>query len=355
MSALPKPQPQPEPRRRIRVLIVDDSAVVREAISRSLASAPDIEVVGTAADPYIARDKIISLNPDVLTLDVEMPRMDGITFLTKLMAARPTPVIVISSLTTHGAATTLKALEAGAVEVLHKPAPDAPAELLARELAEKIRTAARAKARPADPPLRAVEPPPPAATTLTWSRIVAIGASTGGVQALTAVLTQFPDSCPPTLVVQHMPPKFTATFAQRLNDLCRCEVREAHEGDRVADGLVLLAPGGRHMALRRDGIGLTVALKDGPPVFHQKPAVEVLFDSATRVAGNHAVGAILTGMGTDGAAALLRMRQAGARTFAEDASTAIVYGMPAEAARLGAAEKILPLHDIPRALLAAAK
>lgn len=380
MSAIPIPTPTPQAGQRTRVLVVDDSAVVREVISRALSACPDIEVVGTAPDPFVAREKILKLNPDVITLDVEMPRMDGITFLEKLMAARPMPVIIISSLTTQGAATSVRALQAGAVDVLHKPSPMDPPEHLNTELPAKIRSAAKAKvtarhvstmrivksengapAAPAtsstqaatssnqDHQVEVVQISPP------WKRLIAVGASTGGVQALTAFLTQFPKDCPPTLVVQHMPARFTGSFAERLHELCQCDVAEAREGDILRQGLVLLAPGGRHMTIRRAGTQLTVALKDGPPVFHQKPAVEVMFDSVTRLGAQTSVGVILTGMGADGAAALLRMRQGGARTFAEDASTAIVYGMPAEAAKLGAAEKIMPLYDMPRAVLNAAK
>lgn len=351
--------------RPIRVLVVDDSAVMREVLTRALTADPDIEVIGTAPDPFVARDKIVRLSPDVVTLDVEMPRMNGITFLSKLMAARPVPVIVVSSLTSSGASTTLRALEAGAVDVVHKPSPGTPPEAFAQELITKVRTASRAHpasaALPPSAPPAAAQVPPPLQANSAWRRIVALGASTGGVQALTAVLTSFPEQCPATVVVQHMPARFTAAFAERLDGLCRCRVLEAHDGMPLAPGLVLLAPGGRHMVLRRTQgtapgeTGLVVGLKDGPPVFHQKPAVEVLFDAVTRVAGSSAVGAILTGMGADGAAALLRMRQAGSRTFAEHESTAIVYGMPAEAVRLGAAEKVLPLDAIAQAVLDAAR
>jgi two-component system chemotaxis response regulator CheB len=357
--------------RPIRVLIVDDSAVMREALTRALSSASDIEVVGTAPDPFVARDKIVRLSPDVVTLDVEMPRMDGITFLSRLMAARPIPVIVVSTLTSQGATTTLRALEAGAVDVVHKPGPDSTPEQLASQLTVKVRLAA--KARPGQ--LSAGTSQAAAIETgfgggravggaqatvsrvpeIAWKRIVAIGASTGGVQALTAVLSRFPRHCPATLVVQHMPPRFTAAFAERLDGMCQCHVVEAQDGMPLQQGMIYLAPGGRHMVLRRIESGLAVALKDGPPVFHQKPAVEVLFDAVTRVTGSHAVGAILTGMGADGAAGLLRMRQSGARTFAEHESTAIVYGMPAEAVRLGAAEKVLPLDAMAAALLEAAR
>lgn len=367
MSALPTSLVHPQ--RRTRVLIVDDSAVVREVLSRALSSCPDMEVVGTAPDPFVARDKILKLQPDVLTLDLEMPKMDGLTFLRKLMAVRPMPVVVVSSLTTTGARATLEALEAGAVEVLAKPAPDQAPEQLAKELALKVRQAAASRPRSSHTPAPAPgprlagggDPAPvtPAAPTgpivvpnnLPWKRLVALGASTGGVQALTALLTRFPERCPPTVVVQHMPPHFTANFADRLNQTCACRVSEAREGDVLREGHVLLAPGGRHMTIRREANSLVVSLKDGPPVFHQRPAVEVLFDSVTRLAGNRTAAAILTGMGADGAAALLRLRQAGARTIAEHESTAIVYGMPAEAVRLGAAEQILPLPEIAGALL----
>lgn len=338
--------------RRVRVLIVDDSAVVRQILTRELARDPLIEVVGTAPDPYVARDKIVQLEPDVITLDVEMPRMDGITFLRKLMEHRPLPVVVLSSLTQQGTATALEALEAGAVEVMAKPGSAYTVGDLGGLLVQKIKVAARATAR------RSVRPGSSgqnkagsSAMSRTTSRVLAIGASTGGVQALTEVLSSFPPTAPGTVIVQHMPEKFTASFAQRLNSICAVEVKEAAEGDLVVSGRALIAPGGRHMLLQRCGAQYHVTLRDGPPVFHQKPSVEVLFDSVAKYAGPNAVGAILTGMGADGAAGLLRMRQAGARTVAQDEKSCVVFGMPSEAIKLGAAEKVLPLERIAHALI----
>jgi two-component system chemotaxis response regulator CheB len=333
--------------RKVRVLIVDDSAVVREVLTRELTKDPRIEVVGTAADPYIARDKIVELNPDVLTLDVEMPRMDGLTFLRHLMKSRPLPVIVLSSLTQEGTMTAVDALAAGAVDVLGKPGTSFSTDAIGPVLAAKIRAAATAKV--AATPLKPSVAPPP--RLITTNKILAIGASTGGVQALTTVLTAFPAGAPGTVIVQHMPEKFTASFAQRLSQICRVEVLEARDGDRVGPGRVLLAPGGKHMLLRRSGAEYHVCVKDGPQVFHQRPSVEVLFNSVAEVAGPNAVGAILTGMGADGSTGLLAMRRAGARTIAQDEKSCVVFGMPAEAIRCGAAEHVVPLDQIAPSLL----
>lgn len=341
--------------KKIRLLIVDDSAVTRSVLTRELAPFADIEVIATASDPYVARDKIVALKPDVITLDVEMPRMDGITFLRKLMEHLPTPAIVLSTLTGRGTEHAVAALEAGAVDVLAKPSDGRGVTSIGPLLAEKIRTAARATVRRTAEPKPVVAklsgPRPAVPHDAAGSRIIAIGASTGGVAALTAVLTQFPENAPPTLVVQHMPEKFTASFAARLNALCAVEVREAADGDVALPGRVLLAPGGRHMVLRKSGSRFTVQLKDGPAVFHQRPAVEVLFDSVAKCAGPVSVGAILTGMGCDGARALLTMRQAGARTLAQDEATSVVFGMPGEAVRCGAAEQVVPLDKIAATLM----
>ncbi|HEV7299997.1 MAG TPA: chemotaxis response regulator protein-glutamate methylesterase [Tepidisphaeraceae bacterium] len=337
--------------RPIRVLIVDDSAVVRQMLSRELAREKSIEVVGTAPDPYIARDKIVELNPDVLTLDVEMPRMDGITFLGKLMRSRPMPVIVLSSLTQQGTQTAIEALAAGAVDIVGKPGGSFTVGDLGPILIEKIKHASVAKVR------QVVAPPPRSAAhgassmTCTTDKVFAIGASTGGVQALTEVLTAFPPSAPGTVIVQHMPAKFTASFAQRLNDICNVEVKEAADGDTVMPGRVLLAPGGLHMLLRRSGARYYVEVKDGPDVHHQRPSVEILFNSVAKVAGANAIGAILTGMGADGAQGLLNMRNAGARTIAQDQATCVVFGMPGEAVKLGAPERVLPLGEIARTMI----
>ncbi|MBI9016920.1 MAG: chemotaxis response regulator protein-glutamate methylesterase [Phycisphaerae bacterium] len=334
----------------IKVLIVDDSAVVRSVLSKQLNNVRDIKVVGTAPDPYIARDKIISLSPDVITLDVEMPRMDGITFLKKLMKHHPLPVIVISSLTPHGGDMAIEALDAGAIDVMCKPGQAYTVGDLGIDLVQKIRAAACAKisrivARPDEN--KSVR----LSMTRTTDKIFAIGASTGGVEALTQVLTRMPANTPGTVVVQHMPMKFTASFAQRLNGICAMEVKEAQHNDSVIPGRVLIAPGGKHMIFRRSGARYMVHIKDGPPVHHQKPSVEVLFHSVAQYAGTNAVGVILTGMGADGAEGLLEMRQNGARTIAQDEKSSVVFGMPKEAITLGAAEKIVSLSDIAKTML----
>lgn len=328
----------------IKVLIVDDSAVVRQILTRELGKLPGITVVGAAPDPYVARQMIVDLAPDVLTLDVEMPRMDGITFLQKLMAAKPMPVIVVSSLTATGTETALAALAAGAVDVVAKPGSSYEINGMAADIGAKLRVAVRS--RPTGGPIRVAVTTPATAMARTTDRVIAIGASTGGVQALSEVLSAFPPNAPGTVVVQHMPPKFTASFASRLNDLCSVQVKEAANGDSVTPGRVLIAPGGMHTVLRRSGASYYVEVKDGPQVHHQKPSVDVLFDSVSRTAAANAVGAILTGMGADGAAGLLKMRQAGAFTIAQDQATSVVYGMPAEAAKLNAACAVLPLDRI---------
>ncbi|HVX84757.1 MAG TPA: chemotaxis response regulator protein-glutamate methylesterase [Phycisphaerae bacterium] len=333
-----------------RVLIVDDSAVVRQCLTRQLSGDPSIEVVGTAPDPFVARDKIVELKPDVVTLDIEMPRMDGITFLRKLMAHHPLPVIVLSSLTAQGTETAIQAMEAGAVEVLSKPTAAYAIDEMGPRLISKVKLAARARvgrAKQASPGVAA----PRLSMAATTDKILAIGASTGGVQALTEVLTAFPKNAPGTVIVQHMPAHFTTSFASRLNGMCEVEVREAADGDSVVAGRVLIAPGGSHTLLRRSGSMYHVQIKDGPEVHHQKPSVDVLFDSAARYAGANAVGAILTGMGKDGATGLLKMRRAGAKTIAQDEATSIVYGMPMEAFKCGAAEQVLPLQEIAPALI----
>jgi two-component system chemotaxis response regulator CheB len=351
MSAVPPANPSPAASRPIKVMIVDDSAVVRQVLTRDLQRDPRIQIVGTAPDPIIARERILQLNPDVLVLDVEMPRMDGITFLSHLMAHHPLPVIILSSLTATGTQTAIDAMAAGAVEVLCKPGSSYCADNIGPILAEKIKTAARARVqrRAAAPPARAAGPIAPLGLTTT-DKIIALGASTGGVRALTTVLTSFPPDAPGTLVVQHMPAKFTESFAQRLSTLCRVQVKEAADGDSVIPGRVLLAPGGRHMLLRRSGARYHVELKDGPEVHHQRPSVEVLFDSVARYAGANAAGAILTGMGADGARGLLNMRHAGARTLAQDEATSTVFGMPGEAIKCGAAERVVPLGDVAKTL-----
>jgi two-component system chemotaxis response regulator CheB len=330
---------------RTRVLIVDDSAVVRKILSQELSRYRDIEIVGTAADPYVARDKIISLKPDVITLDLEMPRMDGLSFLARLMKYYPLPVVVLSSLTPKNSETALKALELGAVEVLCKPGAAYTAGDVSRNLANAIRAAAAARMpAPGRPPETrpAVRPVSQSRVRLkvTTRKVIAIGASTGGTKAIEAILRAMPLTAPGIIIVQHMPEHFTTAFARRLHELCDIEVREAANGDRVLPGRALVAPGNRHMLLNRAGGSYTVQIRDGVPVYYQRPSVDVLFHSVARHAGKNAVGVILTGMGADGARGLLAMRQAGARTLAQDEESCIVFGMPKEAIRLGAVEEV---------------
>jgi two-component system chemotaxis response regulator CheB len=335
------------PERKIRVLIVDDSAIVRKMLAEALASEPDLEVVGTAPDPFIARDKIQSLRPDVLTLDIEMPRMDGLTFLNKLMRFHPLPVIVISSLGQASSRTAIEALQYGAVEVLAKPGGPYSVGELKHDLPHKVRAAAHARlSRTAAEPLPPSRPLPsvwPAASSAT---VIAIGASTGGTEALRQVLALMPQSSPGIVVVQHIPPVFSTAFASRLKDLCRIRVKEAADGDRVTPGQALIAPGNFHMTLRKRGAEYQVSIQDGPRVCYQRPSVDVLFESVAEAAGRNAIGAILTGMGADGAQGLLKMKRAGARTLAQDEATCVVFGMPREAIRMGAADHVLPLGRI---------
>lgn len=333
----------------VRVLIVDDSAVVRQILSRELARDPQIQVVGTAPDPYVARDKIIELQPDVLTLDVEMPRMDGITFLKKLMHFRPMPVIVLSSLTATGTQTAIDALAAGAVDVLCKPGSAYSVNDMGGALAECVKAAARTRIRRTT--TDSLGPAALPGLCFTTDKIFAMGASTGGVAALTEVLCALPADAPGTVIVQHMPARFTTSFAQRLDGMCRITVKEAEHGDAVIPGRALLAPGGRHMVLRRSGARYHVDLNDGPEVFHQRPSVEILFESVARDAGRNAIGALLTGMGVDGAQGLLSMRKAGARTLAQDEKSCVVFGMPMEAIKCGAAETVVPLNEVARTML----
>lgn len=339
-----------------KVLIVDDSAVVRNLLTTILSKDPSIEVIGTAPDPYIARDKIVRLKPDVIALDVEMPRMDGITFLGKLMRHFPVPVVIVSSLTQDGAITTMKAFEAGAVDVIAKPEMDITKgiEVIASTIIAKVKAAASAKVVKKEGRPKTVSKSLRAATrSLAQStyKIVAIGASTGGTEAIREVLTRMPADSPGTVIVQHMPEKFTKAFAERLNSQCAMEVREAREGDGVIQGRALIAPGSHHMIFKRSGARYYVTLNQDPPVHHQRPSVDVLFDSVATYAGANSVGVILTGMGSDGARGLLKMKEAGANTIAQDEKSCVVYGMPKEAAKLGGADKILPLKDIAGAVL----
>jgi two-component system, chemotaxis family, protein-glutamate methylesterase/glutaminase len=335
----------------IRVLVVDDSAVVRRVLSDALSAAAGIEVVGTAADPYAAREKIASLKPDVLTLDIEMPRMDGLTFLEKLMAAHPMPVVVVSSLTPASSPMAFRALELGAVGVVCKPGSQFSIPDVARDIVHQVRAAFLAKVRA--PSARRVAPVRAEQSFVTTRKILAIGASTGGPRAIEDVLSALPPAGPGTVIVQHMPAQFTAEFAKRLNGLCAMRVAEATDGEEVLAGKALIAPGGRHMLLQRVGATYVVRLKDMPAVNHHRPSVDVMMHSVAKAAGANAVGVILTGMGSDGAKGLLAMRQAGAHTIAQDEETSIVYGMPKEAAAQGGASEILPLERIARAACAA--
>jgi len=333
---------------KIKVLVIDDSAIVRKIFSQELSKYNDIEVVGTAPDPYVGRDKIVQLKPDVVTLDVEMPRMDGLTFLKKLMRYYPLPVIVVSALTTKGGRLTLEALEIGAVDVIAKPGGSYSVENMSSQLAEKIRTASHARVKRNDHNNRKDEfkPEPIKALGQTTHKIIAIGASTGGTEALKKVLTRMPANAPGIVVVQHMPANFTTAFANRLNELCQIQVKEAQDNDSVTPGTALIAPGNFHMILRRSGARYYVEVKDGPMIHHQRPAVDVLFRSTAKYAGANSIGVILTGMGSDGAEGMLEMKNAGAKTIAQDEKSCVVYGMPKEAVKLQAVDKEVPLEQI---------
>jgi two-component system chemotaxis response regulator CheB len=352
--------------KRIKVLIVDDSALVRSILSEVLARDPAIEVVGTASDAHIARDKIKKLNPDVLTLDVEMPKMDGLTFLHNLMRLRPMPVVMVSSMTEKGAETTLDALAMGAVDFLSKPKIDVAAKLpeYCDELIGKIKVAAAASVRALDP-TRAAQLRPkglnPAATDVlpvakvarkmrTTDRIIAIGASTGGTEAIKRVLVDLPADTPGILITQHIPKAFSTSFAKRMDDCCAMTVTEAEDGQHVLAGHVYIAPGDRHLYLVRDGARYVCRLDDGPNVNRHKPSVDVLFNSVAKCAGQNAIGALLTGMGKDGAKGLKEMRAAGSRTVAQDEHTSVVWGMPGEAVSIGAAEDIVSIDDMAKHL-----
>ncbi len=339
----------------VRVLVVDDSAVMRQLLSTLLAEDPEIEIVGTAPDPLVARDRIKALNPDVITLDVEMPHMDGVSFLRKIMTLRPMPVVMISTLTQAGAEITLEALEIGAVDFIAKPVTNVAQELaaIASELQAKVKTAARTKVGAHRAAAAAVAPraPRPHKFVSSGEKIVVIGASTGGVEALKAVLMGLPADCPPVLITQHMPPRFTAAFAERLNRECPMAVSEARHEDAVEQGHVYIAPGSHHLELVRKGTGFACAINDGPPVSGHRPSVDVLFRSAVRAAGPKAVGVILTGMGKDGAEGLLELRRTGAMTLGQDEATALIYGMPRVAFERGGVAKQLPLSHVADAIL----
>jgi two-component system chemotaxis response regulator CheB len=351
---------------RIKVMIVDDSAVVRQVMKGVLEEDPGIELIGAAADPIFAYERMKAQWPDVILLDVEMPRMDGITFLKKLMQERPTPVVICSTLTETGAATTVEALSAGAVSIITKP--KIGLKQFMSESAQEVITAIRNAARVNVKRLAARSNPAPVAVknsadvmlkapsrthamTQTTEHVVAIGTSTGGTQALQTVLSALPAVTPGIVIVQHMPPAFTAAFASRLDSLCQIDVREAKDNDRVIPGTALIAPGGKHMMLRRSGAQYYVEIKEGPPVNRHCPSVDVLFRSVAKVAGRNALGVIMTGMGDDGARGLREMRDAGAHTVAQDEATCVVFGMPKEAIRLEAAVRVMPLENIPHVIL----
>jgi two-component system chemotaxis response regulator CheB len=348
--------------RKIRVLVVDDSAFVRQLISRMLAEDPRIEVVGTAPDPYVAREKIKQLNPDVLTLDVEMPKMDGVTFLANLMRLRPMPVVMVSSLTESGADVTLQALELGAVDFVTKPKIDLAHTLedYAAEIRTKVKTAAGARVRAIDRvPLEAgstlAAPRLTADAVLaksgprhfkTTDKLIAIGASTGGTEAIKEVLLRMPADGPGIVITQHIPEAFSGPFARRMDGICAMTVCEARDGQHILAGHAYIAPGDRHLLVVRDGARFVARLSDGPPVNRHRPSVDVMFRSVAQNVGPNAVGAILTGMGADGAEGLKEMREAGAHTLAQDERSSVVWGMPGEAVKRGAAEQIRALEDI---------
>jgi len=345
----------------IKVLVVDDSAIVRKIFTEQLSREPGIKVVGTAPDPYVARDKIVKIKPDVLTLDIEMPRMDGITFLKKLMRYHPMPVIIVSSLTPKGGRLALEAIESGAVDVLCKPGAAYSVGDMGRQLADKIRAASIARVRrPSPERSEKIIKTVPTITPLkfqkrslqeTTNKVIAIGASTGGTEALKNVLMRFTPTVPGTVIVQHMPPKFTTAFAERLNELCDISVKEAEDGDAVQTGRALIAPGNFHMELKRSGARYFVETNKGPMVHHQRPAVDNLFFSVAEYAGANSIGVILTGMGADGAEGLLAMRQSGAKTIGQDEESCVVYGMPKEAAKVGAVEKVSTLNNIAQEII----
>ncbi|QNP58961.1 protein-glutamate methylesterase/protein-glutamine glutaminase [Paenacidovorax monticola] len=349
--------------KKIRVIVVDDSALVRSLLAEIINRQRDMECIGTANDPLIAREMIREMNPDVITLDVEMPRMDGIDFLGRLMRLRPMPVVMISTLTERGAEVTMKALELGAVDFVAKPRVGLASGLneLASQIVDKIRVAAVAQVR------RAAAPAPGAAGggaaapvaaapsallgRLSTEKIIAIGASTGGTEAIREVLVHMPPDSPAIVITQHMPPGFTTSFAARLNSLCQITVKEASNGERILPGHAYIAPGGTQFHINRSGANYVAVVDDGPPVNRHKPSVEVLFKSVAAVAGRNAFGIMLTGMGNDGAAAMREMRDAGSYNYVQDEASCIVFGMPREAIAHGAADEVLPLNQIAQALV----
>lgn len=345
----------------IQVMIVDDSAVVRQVMSETITRAPGMDVMGVASDPLFAMNRMRSRWPDVIILDIEMPRMDGLSFLRQVMAERPTPVIICSSVAERGSATAMDALASGAFSVIAKPRAGLKDFLAnsADNIVAEVRAAARANPRllaqsppvTPSPKLKADTERPPGALHETTEKIIALGTSTGGTQALEAVLTRLPRTVAGLVIVQHMPERFTAMFAERLDSLCTIRVREARHNDRVTPGVALIAPGGRHMMLKRCGAQYHVEVVDGPLVNRHKPSVDVLFRSVAKFAGRNALGVIMTGMGDDGARGLREMHEAGAPTIAQDEASSVVFGMPKEAIKLGAVDAVMPLCDIPSALV----
>jgi two-component system chemotaxis response regulator CheB len=331
-----------------RVLVIDDSAVVREVFTRELARDPEIEVVGSAPDPFVARDLILQLRPDVLTLDIEMPRMDGLTFLRKLMAHLPLPVVIVSSLTEAGGRLALEAMEAGAVDVMCKPGGSYTVGDMSVALCDKVKAAARVRVTQRRPPAAA---PTRLALARTTHKVVAIGASTGGTEALAQVLRALPPNAPGIVIVQHMPEHFTRAFAERLDGLCAIRVKEGADNDTVGPGQAIIAPGDQHMVLRRSGARYYVEIRSGPLVGRHRPAVDVLFRSVARYAGRNAVGVLLTGMGADGAKGLAEMKAEGAATIAQDEASCVVFGMPREAIALGCVDHVESLDRIAAAIL----
>ncbi len=335
----------------IKVLVVDDSAIVRKVFNEELSKELDIDVIGTAPDPFVARDKIVKLKPDVITLDIEMPRMDGITFLRKIMRYHPIPVIIVSSLTQKGSKLAIEALSLGALEVVSKPSSAYSVGDLSVQLADKIRAVSRISVQKKIKDEKKEVVLKSKALTSTTNKIIAIGASTGGTEALKTVLTALPHNTPGIVVVQHMPAKFTTSFAERLDSLCEMKVKEAEDGDSVTNGKVLIAPGNFHLLFRRSGARYYVQVKKGPLVHHQRPAADVLFKTVAKYAGSNALGIILTGMGSDGAAGLLEMKEAGAKNIAQDEKSCVVFGMPKEAIKIGAIEKTIGLNKIAQTAL----
>lgn len=342
----------------INVLIVDDSALVRKLLTEELNKQKDIEVVGTAINPYVAREKIVELKPDVLTLDLEMPRMDGLSFLSKLMKHYPMPVVVVSSLTPKNSENALNALRLGAVDVICKPGSAYSTQNISHEIVKAIRAASVARfdklhhlPEKRQPAAREQRTQPELKLVHTTNKLIAIGSSTGGTRALEAVLTELPATMPGIVIVQHMPPVFTRSFAERLNTICAVNVKEAEDRDLIQPGQVLIAPGNQHMLVEKSGAKYYTRIKQGPPVHHHRPSVDVLFNSVAQAAGVNATGVILTGMGADGAKGLLAMKEKGAHTIGQDEGTSVVYGMPKVAYELGAVDEVLPLQKIAGAII----